>query len=483
VDPGHQSFLASLERGSPALEILALVGEPEPAKAASALLRASAHPDLGPERELWVPSLLASARPGFGAQCLDELATRYRQLRGEPLSVRRAPALPAVLGSSDFLARLLLRHPNWADELAGDPPAAPESRAIEPDWTSIRIAKYKGLLRIAGRDLAQREFAEGLGELSRLADACLVAGLASAQQETGVAELPVLFALGKLGGSELNFSSDVDLLFVHDPRPGTSELAALEQQREVTRLIQTLVRHFEAASEDGFAYRVDLDLRPEGRQGVLINSVDAALYYYETFGADWERQMLIRLRHVAGPTAPAEAFRRGVEPFVYRRLIDPGAVRAVRTMKLRIEQERRSAGRDIEADLKEGPGGIRDIEFLVQALQLFHGGREPRVRTGNVLASLEALRAAELLPHRVVSTLSEAYLWLRRAEHALQLVEERQVHQFPRERGAQCGLARRMGYRELDGEAARNRLLDDWTKVRSGVRQEFDALVLGTDGV
>jgi [glutamine synthetase] adenylyltransferase / [glutamine synthetase]-adenylyl-L-tyrosine phosphorylase len=482
VDPGHQSFLASLERGSPALEILDQIGEPEPAKAAASFLRASGHADLGPERELWVPQLLAAARPGFGAQCLDELATRYRQLRGEALSVRRHPTLPLVLGSSDFLARLLLRHPNWVDELAGDLPAAPEARPVEPDWTSIRIAKYKGLLRIAARDLAQRPLADGLGELSRLADACLVAGLASAQRDTGASELPALLALGKLGGDELNFSSDVDLMFLHEPRPGTCELDALEQHRELARLIQTLVRHFEAASEDGFAYRVDLDLRPEGRQGVLVNSVEAALTYYETFGADWERQMLIRLRPVAGPAAAAQSFVRGVAPFIWRRTIDPGAVRAVRTMKLRIEQERRSAGRDIEADLKEGPGGIRDIEFLVQALQLFHGGREPRVRTGNVLTGLEALGATGLLPHHVVSTLSEAYLWLRRAEHALQLVEERQVHTFPRDRAAQRALARRMGYRALEGEAARNRLLDDWTNVRSGVRQEFDALVLGTDG-
>jgi glutamate-ammonia-ligase adenylyltransferase len=191
--------------------------------------------------------------------------------------------------------------------------------------------------------------------------------------------------------------------------------------------------------------------------------------------------MLIRLRPVAGPEGPARSFARGVVPFVYRRLIDPGVMDGVRAMKARIESERRGAGRDLDADLKEGPGGIRDIEFLVQSFQLFYGGREPGLRTGNVLEALAMLGRLGLLPDAAVASLVDCYIWLRRAEHALQLEEERQTASFPREAAAQIGLARRLGYDDAEGEGARERLLDDWTSVRGATRAHFEALVLSSD--
>lgn len=474
MNPLVQSFLASLEREAPDTRALESLGEPDPIKAANTFLRAAAHPDLCATREIWVPALLLSARPGFGVQCLEELATRYRETRQRPLELGRVPALPRVLGSSDFLARLLLRHPHWIEQLAGDPPDPPRADAVEPDWTAIRIAKYQGLLRIVARDLHGRPFEQSLYELSALADGCLEAALTCAAAETKVSA-PTLFGLGKLGGRELNFSSDVDLLFIYEAEAGEADLA---RNQELARLIQTLKRHLEAPSEDGFAYRVDLDLRPEGRTGVLANSVEAALRYYETFGADWERQMLIRLRYVAGPRSVAEVFTTEVTPFVYRGLIDPSAIRGVRDMKRRLEAEHRSKGRDLEADLKSGPGGIRDVEFLLQAFQLLYGGREPEIRNGNVLEALTALAKLGLLPDTVATALRDAYLWLRRAEHAVQLVEERQTHYMPRDPRQQLALARRMGYRDAEGSEARNRLLDDWTSVRARVREQFEALIL-----
>lgn len=457
--------------------LLERMGDPDPARSAAEIVRAVGHEDLAGTRERWLPSLLLTARPGFAAHALADLADRYRTTRHRPLGLERLRALPLVLGSSDFLARLLLRHPHWVEELSGEMPAAPAQGEIDPEWTAIRIAKYKGLLRIAARDLLGRDFAESPRELSDLADECLDAALRTSAIETGVAP-PSLLALGKLGGRELNFSSDVDVLFVYEPPAGPPDHDAITG---ATRVIQTFKRHLEVASEDGFAYRVDLDLRPEGRQGVLVNSVDAALTYYETFGADWERQALVRLRYVAGPPAPALTLCRELAPFVYRSLIDPGAIRAVHAMKMRIESERRTAGRDLEADLKEGPGGIRDIEFLTQALQLFSGGREADLRTGNVLEALVALGRHGLLPPESAAALRECYLWLRRAEHCVQLVEERQTQRFPREPKAQLGLARRMGYPDPEGKTARERLLDDWTRVRAEVRMQFENLILGED--
>jgi glutamate-ammonia-ligase adenylyltransferase len=147
-------------------------------------------------------------------------------------------------------------------------------------------------------------------------------------------------------------------------------------------------------------------------------------------------------------------------------------------MKARIEDERRRSGRDLELDLKEGPGGIRDVEFLVQSLQLFFGGRDLALRTGNVLEALSVLARLGHLPEATAAALVSAYTWLRRAEHGLQLAEEQQTARFPHERPAQIALARRMGYPELQADSARAALLEDWTSSRGEVRAHFDALVL-----
>jgi len=467
-------LLDGLRRGRSVAEALARSGDPEPGTAAECFAQAARHPDLAGSCERWVPALLVSARPGFGARRLTELADLARE-QGEPLDLTRTPLLAAVLGSSNFLGRLLLRHPGWVAALEGALPAAPDARPPEPEWGAIRRAKYQGLMRIAARDLGGRPFAHSLSELSDLADACLVAALACVTAESRT-EAPALFALGKLGGRELNFSSDVDLLFVYQP-PGGSDPA--EYKQRVARLISAFKQHLEAPTDDGFGYRVDLDLRPEGRSGVLANPVDAALAYYETFGQEWERQMLLRLRPLTGPASTLSSFADGIQPFVYRRLIDPSVMHNVRDMKARIEAERRRGGRNIETDLKNGPGGIRDVEFLVQSLQLFFGGREPALRTGNVCEALRGLGDRGLLPAAVSAALTNAYLWLRRAEHALQLPEERQTAAFPAERSAQAALARRMGYDEPLGEAARTHLLEDHTSVRNEVRGHFEALVLG----
>jgi len=474
MNPLVAQLIGRLEQHEADPDALQRAGDPDPAQAAQAFLRAARHPDFTGAWERWVPGLLSSARPGFGAQCLVELADLSRSQRGRPLDLAETPALPGLLGSSNFLARLLLRRPEWIDELKGPVPAPPDPAPVAPDWSEIRQAKYRGLLRVAARDLCGRPFAQSLEELSELADRCLDAGLACAADEAAV-EVPALFALGKLGGRELNFSSDVDLLFLYHPPSGVDPF---EHHDAVGRLIRHFKRELEAQSQDGFAYRVDLNLRPEGRSGVLANPVDAALGYYESFGAEWERQMLLRLRFIAGPAEAAADFSQGIIPFVYRRYIDPSVMQNVREMKARIEEERRRAGRDIDADLKEGPGGIRDVEFLVQSFQLFFGGRDPELRTGNVLEALEVMGRRGLLPEATVSALANTYLWLRRAEHALQLSEEQQTARFPHERAAQTALARRMGYHEAAANDAHTRLLDDWTWVRSEVRTHFDALVL-----
>jgi [glutamine synthetase] adenylyltransferase / [glutamine synthetase]-adenylyl-L-tyrosine phosphorylase len=474
--PLIEELVASLTSGAPAEGALERAGEGEPRRALAAFARARARPELAASFARWAPDALRSARPAFAAEQLLALAERHAELAGEALEVARFPALTRVLGSSGFLARLLLALLHDLASGAEAYPALPARTAIALDWEAIREAKYRGLLRVAARDLAGRPFRDSLYELSSLADACLAAALARAAAETGV-EAPALLALGKLGGRELNFSSDVDVIFVYDA-PETLE-ADFERNRAVARLVRALREGLEGRGALGFGYRVDLELRPEGETGPLANSVDAALSYYESFGAEWERQALIRLRPVAGPPGPAEALVRGVAPFVWRRSISPASLGAVREMKDRIERERRDAGRDLDYDLKEGPGGIRDVEFLVQALQLFTGGRAPAVRSGNVLEALGALAGEGALSGETSARLAAAYLWLRRAEHAAQLDEERQTHAMPRESAAQRALARRMGYLDDEAEAARTRMLGEWSAVRDEVRSHFDELMPG----
>jgi glutamate-ammonia-ligase adenylyltransferase len=464
--------------GQAAGEIFARAGETEPQRALAALARARQKPELASVPELWLPDLCVAARPAYGIEALVALTEAYRDHFGQPLELQTHRSVPRVLGNSNFLARTLAREPGWTAELrdgdAGEPmPGAPDGAAPPADWGAIRGAKYRGLLRIAARDLSGRPLYASLRELSDLADACLEAALLCASAERG-AELPALFALGKLGGRELNLSSDVDLLFLYE---GPGGEAGLERNHEVAGIARALRQGLEHASPQGFGYRVDLELRPEGRSGALANSVHGALSYYESFGAEWERQAFLRLRHVTGAPTAARAFEAGIEPFVYRRAISPDTLGAVRDMKYRIERERRSAGRDIDYDLKEGPGGIRDVEFLVQALQLLFGGRDPSVRTGNVLDALEALTAAAALPESIAASLAAAYTWLRRAEHAIQLAEERQTQQFPRDPGAQLALARRLGDRDPCGDTARARLMDEWTATRSEVRAHFDRVL------
>jgi glutamate-ammonia-ligase adenylyltransferase len=471
VDELAATFLESLRAGRADPELLAVSGEPEPARAAAAFERAAADPGLAADLDLWAPELLVGARPGYGAERLVEAVAG---IPGE-LDAGGLCSLARVLAASNFLGRSLASHPERALELCGMPPGPPDEEPLQRDWTHIREAKYRGLLRVAARDLSGRPFEESLKELSDLADRCLAAALGCAAAETEV-EPPGLLALGKLGGRELNFSSDVDLLLIYSAVDPEEDRA---RNPQLARFARRIKQGLEEPTADGFAYRVDFDLRPEGPPGTLTNSVSAALDYYETFGAEWERQMLVRLRPVAGDEEASRAFAEAIAPFVYRRAVDPEALEHVRAMKTRIEEERRRQRLDLDAHLKEGPGGIRDVEFLVQALQLFYGGAHPELRTGNVLDALGALRSLGILPEETASALSADYLWLRRAEHALQLEEERQVHTMPRAPAAQRAQARRMGYRDAEAERARQRMLDDWTAARTQVRGHFEALVLG----
>ncbi|MGH8132258.1 MAG: bifunctional [glutamate--ammonia ligase]-adenylyl-L-tyrosine phosphorylase/[glutamate--ammonia-ligase] adenylyltransferase, partial [Steroidobacteraceae bacterium] len=299
----------------------------------------------------------------------------------------------------------------------------------------------------------------------------LVARYGEPRSAGGEAQPLVVVGMGKLGGAELNFSSDVDLVLLF-PEHGESDGArGIANEEFFTRLGQSLVRLLEAPTAEGFVLRVDLRLRPFGDSGPLVASFASFEDYLARHGRDWERYAYVKARPITAPERYAEIEASAVRPFVYRRYLDYGVFESLRDMQalMRREVERR----ELADDIKLGPGGIREIEFIVQALQLTRGGRERGLQTAALLTALSRLGEARALPAEAVAELRAAYVYLRRLENRLQMLADAQVHALPLEPLARERIALAMGapewrslVHELDGHRAR-------------VRGHFRALLLG----
>lgn len=327
-------------------------------------------------------------------------------------------AVVAASAASPYLARVCLTDPLALDVL-GDLDTRPSVERDDP----VALARFKqlDLLRIAARDLIGRDALEATGSaLSLLADDVLADSLRLAGLDD--ADMAVI-AMGKLGGRELNYASDIDFMFVGegDPRPAL-----------------TVARH---------AWRVDVDLRPEGRNGPLIRTLDSYQAYWDRWAHTWEFQALIKARPAAGQAELGAAFLRAAVERVWARPFGADDLRAVRAMKARTEGD--VARRGLTArELKRGPGGIRDIEFAVQLLQLVHGRADSALRSPTTLNALSELAAAGYVATDDADALDRAYRFLRAAEHRLQLVENQPVHALPTDEAGRVRLARVMGYRD-----------------------------------
>ena len=272
-----------------------------------------------------------------------------------------------------------------------------------------------------------------------------------------------MIALGKLGGRELNYASDIDLIFVHgDDMPAAAAVKLGEAVRD------TLAKPTDA----GFVFRVDLRLRPEGRFGPVSRSLAACRAYYESWAEPWERQALLKARFVAGDPAVGAAWAALAEAFAYRGRVEESFVESIQAGKRRIEQKIARAG-EAEINVKEGVGGIRDVEFAVQLLQLLAGGANPELRTGRTLRALDALAGASLLTPAERDTLRESYLFLRNAEHRLQLRDELPVRTLPRDPAEMDKFGRRLGYA---GGAA---FLSEYTRHTARTHALFTRLFYG----
>ena len=383
---------------------------------------------------------LVEAHPALA----DELATST-QLASALVAVSVAShSLFAVLerdeGAIAMLGDSVLRTPVALDECLA---AAGALLAHDDPAAALRRWKHRQIVHIAGRDLLGVADLRTVGtELAVVAQACLGVALSIAAPEVPMAVIGV----GKLGGSELNYASDVDVLFVHDGAGAEAERAARAVLRVMTE-----------PSADGIVFRTDADLRPEGRAGPLSRTLDSYAAYWERWAQTWELQALIKARPVSGVPDLGDAFIEGSERFVWPDVLDPAAVHEVRAMKARTEQMLASKGLQTR-ELKRGYGGIRDIEFAVQLLQLVHGRHDPSIRARGTLDALEQLSVGGYVTVPDARQLDEAYTWLRTVEHRLQLVDEHQTHTLPTDDRARTHLARVLGYRDKPGAAAVDQL-------------------------
>ena len=370
--------------------------------------------------------------------------------------ISRSDALALLCSRSRFLPAAVALDPGLLDEtLAGaDLDEAKsidryraEAAALAPEryGAALRRWRRRELLRIVLRETVSRDLQVAMAELSDLAAAAIDGALTAVAREMSprFGPMPCPFSvigMGKLGGRELNLSSDVDLIYTYEADRDANTHAWFR------RFCQRLTRLLAEPTSEGFVYRVDLGLRPEGSTGPICNSLPATERYYEAWGHHWERVAWVRASPVAGDPALGRATVAMLEPFVYRRHLDLASLDAIRAIK---EQIDRTAGAR-EDDVKLGPGGIREAEFFVQALQLVHGGRSPAVRDNNTIGALARLPPAGLLPAADAEALGQAYLHLRAVEHQIQLVDERQTHDLPGEAAQRRFVAQGLGFDELD---------------------------------
>ena len=448
----------------------------------------------------WQKPAGTSADPARVRHFLDLLAATDAAARLEKFSADQIRIVVALLSGSQALGNLLVANPGWLSvldiELLKFPRRADgvrreiesglkpklDARDYAGALAELRRFKQREMLRIAARDLARLgNVVEITLEISDLADACLDAvwricrqqfterfGQPFHQDAEGNwqrTEFCVL-GMGKLGGQELNYSSDVDLLFLHGdegevfkttPTKRQAERARMSNRQFFNKLAEAFIAEVSRVTPDRMLFRVDLRLRPEGDAGPLCRSLESYENYYTEWGQTWERMMLIKARGVAGDEGLAAEFLEMIQPFRFPPSLNADVLREVAAVKDRIEREV-VGGEKLERNVKLGRGGIREIEFIVQSLQILHAGKLPFLQTAQTLPCLAKLARYKLLAEDEAQQLDTAYRFLRDVEHRLQMEENQQTHTIPADHPAQLRLARLMGFKSwVEFETARQR--------------------------
>ncbi|HIZ50773.1 MAG TPA: bifunctional [glutamate--ammonia ligase]-adenylyl-L-tyrosine phosphorylase/[glutamate--ammonia-ligase] adenylyltransferase [Candidatus Pseudomonas excrementavium] len=410
--------------------------------------------------------------------------------------------LQQVLVGSDFVAEQLRRDPHMAWRLVEDQRlwrslAPGEMVELLADALSsvttedelarlLRRFRQQYQVRIIWRDLLRHASTmETTQDLSDMADVCLEQGyrwlyrhmtdsMGTPCNHAGEEQHLVVLGMGKLGAHELNLSSDIDLIFAY-PSSGETQggRRSLSNQEFFTRVGQRLIKLLDEVTVDGFVFRVDMRLRPYGDSGALVFSFNALEQYYQSQGRDWERYAMIKARVVAGDQQAGAELLSMLKPFVYRRYLDFAAIEALRNLKQMIQREVQRKG--LEDNVKLGAGGIREVEFIGQAFQLIHGGRDRSLQQRPILPVLDVLATNVYLPDAAVDELKGAYLFLRDTEHALQAIDDRQTQMLPTDALAQARVAWVMGFESWDEYRAQLDL------QRSKVARHFAGVIADPD--
>ena len=458
-----------------------------------------------------IPAILQSLISRNRQSFKEAVATLDPPVSLDHWACERWEAFDRVCAASDFVVEQVQRDPLLLLELAdsgdldrGFAPGelcAQISAAVRQADTedalgkTLRRQRSRHQVRIVWRDLTrQADLVQTCRDLSDMADACidqayqwlyprhcLSFGTPTGRRSGDVQHM-VILGMGKLGAVELNLSSDIDLIFAY-PEGGETEgvKRPLDNQEFFIRLGQRLIKALDPVTVDGFVFRVDMRLRPYGSSGALVLSFNALEQYYQDQGRDWERYAMIKARVVAGDQAAGAQLLELLRPFVYRRYLDFSAIEALRTMKQLIQQEVRRKG--MAENIKLGSGGIREVEFIAQAFQLIHGGRDLSLQQRPLLRVLATLEGQGYLPPAVVEELREGYLFLRYTEHAIQAIADRQTQMLPEGDVDRARIAFMLGF--ADWAAFHERLMFwrgrvDWhfRQVIADPDEEEDAAVV-----
>lgn len=446
---------------------------------------------LGPPRERalargGMPAAVDSTAAGCCSLPLNGEVQDLAHARAQELGLRAAAAerLLPLLAASDFAFELLLRHPHWLEALVHRRPLPVVPFDPTQPALSLLRRQHAGALTAMAADLldgalpqaicAQMSVlaAQGVEDALRFAETELAARHGLPASADGVTQRLVVYGMGKLGGGELNFSSDLDLVTAYAEGGETAGTRPLDYQEFYARVTRRMSQLLSEPTAEGQAWRVDLRLRPFGQAGQLALSFAAMEHYFQREGRDWERYAWIKARPVAGDLAAGHGLLDALRPFVYRRYLDYAAFEGLREMKALIDAEvRRQA---LEDNLKLGPGGIREIEFMVQLEQLIRGGRLPDLRTSSTLAALQALGTHQVFAPHQAQSLRENYLLLRRVENRIQMLGNAQTHELPTDALKRARLAQTLRYSDW---SSLKRQLDD---CRAQVATLFSAAVPGS---
>lgn len=410
-------------------------------------------------------------------------------------------SLVSVWASSLFVAETCIRQPALLDDLvaSGDLTSCypgghfvrqlQTTRCADEADLMLKLRQYRRreMVRIAWRDLAGwAGLDETLMDLSNLADACIQTALAFLYQQAcdkrgaprfadGSPQQMVVLGMGKLGAHELNFSSDIDLVFAYPEEGVLPDRKATTYGEFFTKLCQNLVKVLDAVTLDGFVFRTDIRLRPFGDSGAIIMTFDGMEHYYLTQAREWERYAMIKARPVAGDFKAGAELMAMLNAFVYRRYLDYGAFEELRSLKAQISQELRR--KDRLENVKLGSGGIREIEFIGQAFQLIRGGTEKSLQKREVLAVLQRLGELVLMTPEDAGQLCNSYRFLRRVENHIQQYQDQQTHDLPNSPVARQSLAYSLGFADWDSfhvqlEQVRNQVHAVFGQVFSLSKQE-----------